>query len=90
MDAQTRHHRGSIRNEFSGYVPASSTRQLSKLEPPQPSHVVICMISRNKGLGYRLGVFGLFVRVASLILPLDQGEGGVGMACPLPVNTLIK
>ena len=57
MDAQTHHHRGSIQNEFSGDVLASSTGQ--------PSHVVICMISRNKGLGSRLGVFGLFVRVAS-------------------------
>ena len=84
MDAQTRHHRGIIRNEFSGHVLATSTRQLSKLEPRQPSHVAICMISRNKGLGSRLGVFGLFVRVASLILPPTTGKAGWGWpACCL-------
>jgi hypothetical protein len=42
------------------------------------------MISRNKGLGSRLGMFGLLVRRGAFDPPPDQGEGGVGVACLLP------
>ena len=74
MNAQTHHHRGSIQNENFRLCACKQHAPACKLEPPQPSHVVICMISRNKGLGSRLGVFGLFVRVASFDPPPDQGR----------------